>query len=234
MASNTIGLDGDLDDVEMLMAIEKAFIIHISDSEATGLRTVGDIYALLQSRFANNAPTKKCALAMAFYRLRAALVAMGVNKKTLKPETKVQDMTSLKAKRFINNLEAFAHLGMPKPALGLCSALGLFALIAGCLSLFCMIFPALRPFWPVPATLIMSGLILFRIDNGKIPQELTLAELSRQVAGINAGRLIAEGANPSSAYLWKALLVVLSEHTTLPPSEITPETTLLISHQPMT
>ncbi|AXI41264.1 DUF3153 domain-containing protein [Sulfitobacter sp. SK011] len=47
---NTINLGDDLDDVEMLMAIEEIFGIEIQDSEAEELTTMGDLYELVSEK----------------------------------------------------------------------------------------------------------------------------------------------------------------------------------------
>lgn len=47
---NTIDLGDDLDDVEMLMAIEETFGIKIEDKEAEKLVTVGDLYDLVTKK----------------------------------------------------------------------------------------------------------------------------------------------------------------------------------------
>ena len=47
---NTIDLGHDLDDVEMLMAIEEAFGIEIKDREAETLTTMGDLYELVSQK----------------------------------------------------------------------------------------------------------------------------------------------------------------------------------------
>lgn len=47
---NTVDLGDDLDDVEMLEAIEKIFGIEIKDSEAEKLITMGDLYELVNEK----------------------------------------------------------------------------------------------------------------------------------------------------------------------------------------
>lgn len=47
---NTIDLGDDLDDVEMLMAIEEVFGIEIKDREAETLTTMGDLYELVSQK----------------------------------------------------------------------------------------------------------------------------------------------------------------------------------------
>lgn len=47
---NTVGLSGDLDDVELLQAIEKVCGITIDDNEAKALRTVGELSDLVRAK----------------------------------------------------------------------------------------------------------------------------------------------------------------------------------------
>jgi len=47
---NTVDLNDDLDDVEMLEAIERAFSFKISSVDAEGLVSVGDLYDLVKSK----------------------------------------------------------------------------------------------------------------------------------------------------------------------------------------
>ena len=48
---NTVGLHGDLDDVELLQEIEELFKIKISDEEAAEVVTVGQLYDLVKAKF---------------------------------------------------------------------------------------------------------------------------------------------------------------------------------------
>lgn len=47
---DTIGLHGDLDDVELLEAVETAFALRITDAEAAALRDVGGLEDLIAAR----------------------------------------------------------------------------------------------------------------------------------------------------------------------------------------
>ena len=47
---NTVDLGDDLDDVEMLLAVEKIFQITVKDSEAEDLVSVGELYELVKSK----------------------------------------------------------------------------------------------------------------------------------------------------------------------------------------
>ena len=50
---NTVNLGDDLEDVEMLQAIEATYGIKIEDAEAEALRTVGQLYELIDSKLAS-------------------------------------------------------------------------------------------------------------------------------------------------------------------------------------
>lgn len=47
---NTVNIGDDLDDVELLMAVEEAFQVHIRDCEAKDLVNIGDLYKLVKSK----------------------------------------------------------------------------------------------------------------------------------------------------------------------------------------
>ena len=77
--SNTLGLDDDLDTVEVQLSIEASFDIRLTTEESASCRTVGDIYNILRNRFPDGPGTQRgCATAMAFYRLRHAFKSMNV------------------------------------------------------------------------------------------------------------------------------------------------------------
>jgi hypothetical protein len=69
----TLGLDDDLDSVEVVIEIKKSFDIAISDDESKAIFKVGQLFDLLREKVAADDANRKCASAMAFYRLRRAL-----------------------------------------------------------------------------------------------------------------------------------------------------------------
>jgi hypothetical protein len=69
----TLGVDDDLDPVEVVIEIEKAFDIEISASEAEAIFNVGQLFDLLRGKVQAGDANRKCASAMAFYRIRCAL-----------------------------------------------------------------------------------------------------------------------------------------------------------------
>ena len=58
-----------LDIVELILAVEDAFQIHIADEEANAASTVGDLYNLVVAKVQGQ-DSKRCLTSAAFYRTR--------------------------------------------------------------------------------------------------------------------------------------------------------------------
>src|SRR4051812_19332950 len=69
---SSLGLEGDLDDVELIQDVEEAFGLRFSDNELAGCSTVGDLFEVVEARLPQSSGGS-CATAMCFYRLRRAL-----------------------------------------------------------------------------------------------------------------------------------------------------------------
>lgn len=80
-----MGLDG----VELILAVEDAFQIHIADEEAGNVVTVGDLHALVIASLQRQ-DTKRCLTSTAFYRTRSGIVdALGVERRNIRPSTEL-------------------------------------------------------------------------------------------------------------------------------------------------
>ena len=81
-----MGLDG----VELVMTVEEAFAIRISDSDAASIRTPGQFIDLILERIAE--PSKlRCHSLVAFNRLRSVLIhQFGVDRRSVRLETEIQ------------------------------------------------------------------------------------------------------------------------------------------------
>ena len=227
--SNTLGLVGDSDDVDLLQDVELAFGIRFADAETIECHTVGDLYAILTSRFDGaRDETGRCAMAMTFYRLRQGLSACGVAK-GLRPDTPVGDLSTLTVKKLFKQIRAETGLRLPDLMLTIPGTIGFLGLTAGLLGLP-VVLAAAAHFWFVPTIAALFGLLMVRIDPGRFPSGCeTFGDLTRRIAAMNFGTLVAEGVAPRSKHLWDALVEVLSEHTATPKSEIQLETFLLYS-----
>src|SRR5580658_5428920 len=78
-----MGLDG----IELVLAIEEAFRIHIDDEEAGNVSTVGELHRLVASKLSRQ-PAGLCLTSAAFYRMRRGIVAaLGIERHQVKPST---------------------------------------------------------------------------------------------------------------------------------------------------
>jgi hypothetical protein len=226
---NTLGLDDDLDPVEVVQLLERVFDIEVSQEEAGRILTVGDFYDAMFCKIPPDEGDRKCAGAMAFNRIRAALRRLGYGDRL----TPASDMNVLErggTKSHLKKLEKESGLRMPGPVatrMGCLASLCAFvAILAGVFSLqpgFAAAFLSLL------AGLIAAGAIVYA-DPGKLPADCrTLAGLAKRVAAMNYGRLVKMGARHGDDDIWENLTEALSDFAAVPKSEITRETFFLTS-----
>jgi hypothetical protein len=224
---NTLGLDDDLDTVEVVSNLEKSFSIRFTDAEVSAWRTVEDIYSTLLSRVSNSGKRAgRCATAMTFHRLRRAFSDLSIDTR-LRPDTPVKGITSLTTKALFKQISARSGLRLPRPKVGLCGTLGAWSMLATFVGLVTTaVF--VPHWWLAPMLAGALGIMLYRLDPGEVPPDCqTLGDLSRKVTGLNFGKLSNEGAELHDKDLWNALVEVLSEDSLLPKLEIRSETLLL-------
>jgi hypothetical protein len=224
---NTLGLDDDLDSVEVVSNLETSFSIRFTDAEASAWRTVGDIYSTLRIRVSNSGKRAgRCATAMTFHRLRRALSEVSIDSR-LRPDTPVKEITTLTTNALFKEISARSGLRLPRPKVALWGNVGVWSLLASFIGLATT--AVVGPhWWPIPMLAAGLGIMLWWLDPGEVPLDCrTLGDLSRKVTGLNFGKLSNEGAELHDKDLWNALVEVLSEDTFLPKLEIRPETLLL-------
>lgn len=84
-----------LDTVEMVMAIEEEFGVEIPDEDAEQITTVGEMYDWLRRRLSETTQ-EECLSQKMFYKLRRALIEnYRLERRVIKPDTKVTDLISL-------------------------------------------------------------------------------------------------------------------------------------------
>jgi hypothetical protein len=85
-----MGLDG----VELVLAVEDAFQIHILD-EVSDVLTVGELHDLVVSKMPGQ-DSKCCLTSAAFYRTRRGIVeTLGVDRRTIRPAKKLHQTQAL-------------------------------------------------------------------------------------------------------------------------------------------
>jgi hypothetical protein len=218
---SSLGLAGDLDDVDMLEDVEAAFGFRASDDELARCRTVGDLFELINSRLPSESPAGNCATAMCFYRLRRAIQPrISIS---LRPDTPIEELRSLSVRNLHRIIEKECGLRPPPPTLS----------VWGCISL--MLVPAL-PLgalfmglgeWIAAASAI-APTMGYRLAPIRHPNSVqTFGDLVRQISSRSIGTLSKQGARLRTPSDWGAFRHILTYHTTLPKDMIGPETLIL-------
>jgi hypothetical protein len=228
--TNTLGLDDDEDAGDVVLLVERAFDIKFSPKEMEEILTVGAFYDLLLTKIPSNDADRKCASAMAFYRLRSALRRLGCGD-VLTPASDTRALERGEAKA-MRQLEAECGLHLPweiTPA-GCAAALGIFAtiMVASCVTAAMaaesvVTGAAVGFVLAVPAALVF----LATVDPHRLPTSCaTLGDLARRAAAMNYGRLVKMGARHRDGDVWENLTELLSCYA-LPKAEIARETVFL-------
>ncbi len=222
-----------MDSVEIILRIEEDFAISISDEEASSLRTVGELHALIVRKL-ETAPSFRPA--RAFFRLRTAIVhvldrprrAIGVHTKLahlLPRSTRIAAWTSLAE---VSGL-IFPKLRHPRwlrdTIRVLACAVGLVTL----LGLASWSHPSGLAWLPATLTACIAGFAfltgLYRLTSflaWDLPVR-TLGELAQQLTGLNPAEFALEGELLSPADVWQRLVAILVDQLALTREEIHPD-----------
>lgn len=227
--TNTLGLDDDLDGVDMVECIEHGFGVTISDETAATLLTVGDIYDTLMRQLGPLGDTAgRCATAMAFYRIRRALRQEGATRAAW-IETDLDAGGWPSVRRLSKRLKSEFGLQLPAPTTRWPGAIGVIMVIGGLWGVF-GILPISEAHWWVPLVIAGIGAGMVGLDPWRLPADCrTVGQLSAKVARLNRGPLRRQGGTFRLADVWDDLVELLSEHTDLPKSQIRADTWLLQS-----
>jgi hypothetical protein len=193
--------------VELVRTLEKAFEIEIAGAEAERILTVGQLYDLLLSKIPVDESARKCASAMAFYRLRRARKSLGYDLASI-PSADLSFLERRGAKASFKALEQQTGLRLPQPDLSYLGAVGCAAVAV----FFCIVL-GFSAFFQLPYSssvdafaLVVSiaiGWAIAHFDRGSLPKSCcTLGGLARKVAALNYGQLIKAGANHRDGEVW--------------------------------
>ncbi len=238
----TLGLDDDWEPVDVVIAVEQAFEVKITDAEAKAIFHVGELYELLLQKLEGNEDNWKCASAMAFYRLRRAMVhLLGIAKAP--PSFDLSPLRSTYTRNLVKTLETSSKLRLPSPSHTIVGKIGgavaLIGGLGGVVSICVGLFLALAidgggTFVRLSPVLLVAGLIiggaLIRLDPGRLPDSCsTLGALAAQSGNLSCGRLIREGASAESSGIWKVLVEILGDFADVRAAQIGRETYFLKS-----
>jgi hypothetical protein len=232
---NTLDLDDEWDDVELIESLQRAFDIKFDPDEINGIANVGSLFNIVERELGIPNGQKKCVSAMAFYRLRRALRSMDEGMK-LEPETDLNGFGKLSARAFLKGLCQSTGLHMPRQGLSWVGNVGGSILLLALLALFPvavvvnMHMLESRWGWTLASGFACSFTLLF-LDPGRLPKgSTTLGGLSKKVAVLNYGRLSKLGARSDKASLWDNFVELICELSNLPKNEINAET-VFFRHQ---
>ncbi|MDX2238537.1 MAG: hypothetical protein NW203_13325 [Hyphomonadaceae bacterium] len=228
LMTNSLDLsDEEFDPIGLLVDIESAFGLRLSDEEAALVRTMGDLHTLLMRRIGPS-EGETCLTTMAFLRLRRALSPIAPNIR-LRPSTLLSELPTTSPRALYGSVQLENELRLPALAMGSLTSVGGVLL----LSLFALppILAIFRASWLEIGGVVLGVIaliwVLQRLDPLRFPRDCkTLGDLSRAVAAHNAGALARQGAKLDSEAIWQSLVQIATQYASTPKPDISRETTI--------
>lgn len=219
--TTSLGLAGDLDDVELIQDVEAAFGIRLADDEIERCSTVGQLFELIEARLPQMRSGQSCATALCFFRLRRALQPhSGI---ALKPKTSISALSAVPVRKLHQIIETECGLRPPPQYITFWGCLSLLLVVTVPFGLFAVGMP-----WWIALPSAALGIGLCRIAPIQLPGEVeTFGDLVKIVSSRSIGALAGQGARLGPKEAWQAFTDVLSDHTQLSKDRILAETLLL-------
>ena len=218
-----LGMDGDMDDVELLADVEAIFDIAISNEEAEKLESVGDLFELLKSKLNLDQTAGKCRTAMTFYSLRRQLQKNAVNQQ-VRPKTSLSALNIKNVRKFLSARQTDLKMPTNIAAVrydGVASALAIGLFLVTVLGGLVSKYAALSAGLLFLSTIAYLG---FAALHWK-PAALSVGELAEKIAAKNYAKLSAQGAGNRCKDIWRSLTLTLAEHCDIDVSKIAEATT---------
>jgi hypothetical protein len=220
-----------MDIVDMVLDVEERFGISLPDVECQNVVTVDDLNQLVFSKL-GKADQTKCLTSATFYRIRKVIAeTVGIDKRTLKPETQLQELLSIEQRR-----ELWASIGdrlaLELPELSRSPgwdrtlfAIPVLSLVVPLVLASMDVLKIEESFTiAVLGTLVTYGLAKATEPLKKYfhPESLILGSLTKTVLALNVGSLTAgqDGLNKNDVYT--ILLEIIADNTGLSVEEIKP------------
>lgn len=219
----SLGLAGDLDDVELVQDVERAFDIHLPSDELKYCETVGDLFDLVACRLPDGSKNNdRCASTMCFYRVRRVVLTLTPNAE-LRPSTSIDVLRDIPVRSLYNAIGSADGLRSPAPYLSIWGGASLLA--AMFVPIGVLWFGS--PWWMAVIALIIA-IALYRLSPVRLPPTLkTFGDLVELVTARSIGALAADGARLRHGDAWKALRTICSDHAASNDGEIYEGTFLL-------
>lgn len=209
-------IDGDGDDVEVVIELAKAFGIEIADAEAQEWRTVGDIYAALQQKLNSTEPAKHCITARAYYKLREVLKTANPDS-DIRPSIRIADLPHASWRELADSIVSATSYRVPRKIM---TWVGMAGVILCFVSLYAFFFVGLFYTLWLPMLGLALGVFLVKYDSGVFAEGETVRSLSKKIAALNFARLRDVTTQPHSRQIWDALTIILAEYSPVDPQDI--------------
>jgi hypothetical protein len=221
--SETLDLDPEWGAIDLIEELEATFGFKMGDDEAESCCTVGDVYNVVCAHTPEwELQDGNCASSIVFYRLRRVL--RPADKRLIRPSTHLTSLRQSPTKLF-DSLAKGSELRLPSHSLTWLGNIGALMLFGGTILAVIALFDAQ---WLIAGSLglmaaIGSGVVW--LDPGKFPKGInTIGELVNRTVPLNSKLLKEMGGRPDNR--WSILTAMASEHGSLEPSAISPDTYL--------
>ncbi len=225
-----------LDLVELVMEVEDAFGISISDEDVPTLETVGSLHQYVSKQVGERLRTP-CLTAVAFYRLRRSLMSvLQVSRNELRPSTDLRQLIPSRGRRAVwRRLQASLGLKLPEPSLSRVSlvVVVIAPFVAGLGCYWGRAFlgdsqttAQWAPFLAAAVAFLIT-LTLASYFAGALRADLcTVGGLARGIVAHNYTALTDQVGASRETDLWDALRFIICEQLDLKPETVTKETRL--------
>jgi len=218
--------------LEVLMSSEYAFGVAIPSEQAGGLSTLGDLSDCIWRKLGGS--TQHCLVGSVFYRMRRAIAEVcGMRRSEIRPKTQMRRLRGnpRRIRRRLSELTGLALPGLEQPR-WLKDLVGLDAVLATvgvCGALFTWrAFSCSTAAFIVVTSLVVSYAALLYASRplaNTWPDDCrTVGDAARVVLGLNVHELVATGAKPSRADVWRVVRGIVCDVGRMRPEEVTPET----------
>lgn len=196
--TSSLGLVGDLDDVDLVEDVEAAFGVRLGDDEIERCSKVGHLFELIETRLLDLPDGQSCATAMCFYRLRRA--SQPHSAITLKPKTSIAALRAVSVRKIHRIIETECGMRPPPQYITRWGCPVLLLVVALPFGLFAVGMP-----WWIALPSAALGIGLYRLAPIQLPGEVeTFGDLVGIVASRSIGPLARQGARLGSKEAWQA------------------------------
>jgi hypothetical protein len=207
---DSLGLIGDLDELEFARAIEQAFGIAFTAEDYALMRTVGDIESAVWRHLQTRAlKQNRCATASAFYELRRSLSNSDRCSK-IAPTTPLAAL-GLSPRKISALVRSRSRMALRFPVTRL-TTLGCLMVVTGLLlgTSLAVITNSGATFMAAVA-FVASGLLAMQFDPRQFGPLQTVGDAARELVNWNFDAFLSRGARLNRAHVWHAIRVVAAD-----------------------